>query len=44
MQECQKLQLENAFRARLASRSESRRCENKAFVRNFPQNLKVEDV
>ena len=38
------LSLKNAFRARLPSRSESGRCENEAFMRDFPQNLKAEDV
>jgi hypothetical protein len=32
------------FRARRPSKSESWRCESEAFVRDFPQNLKVEDV
>jgi hypothetical protein len=27
-----------------SSKSESGRCENKALVRDFPQNLKFEDV
>ena len=33
-----------SFRVRLPSTSESGRCENKALLRDFPQNLKVEDV
>ena len=33
-----------SFRARPPSESESGRCGNEAFVRDFPQNLKVEDV
>ena len=33
-----------SFRARLPSKSESVRCENEAFVRDFLQNLKVKDV
>ena len=33
-----------SFRARRPSKSERWRCENKAFVRDFRQNLKVEDV
>ena len=35
---------ERSFRARLPSKSESGRCGNEAFVRDLPQNLKVEDV
>ena len=33
-----------SFRARLPSKSESGRCENKAFVQDFPQKLKGENV
>ena len=33
-----------SFRARLAWKSESARCENEAFVRDFPDRVKVEDV
>ena len=33
-----------SFHARVPSKSESRRCENEAFVRDIPQNLKMEDV
>ena len=33
-----------SFRARPPSESESWRCESKAFVRDLPQNLKVENV
>ena len=33
-----------SFRARPLSKSERGRCENEAFVRDFLQNLKVEDV
>ena len=33
-----------SFRASLAWKSESGRCENEAFVRVFPKNLNVEDV
>ena len=33
-----------SFRARISSKSDSWRCENEAFVRDFLQNLKVEDV
>ena len=33
-----------SFRARLPSKFESGRCENSAFVRDFPQKVKVEDV
>ena len=33
-----------SVRARLAWKSESGRCENEAFARDIPQNLKVEDV
>ena len=33
-----------SFRARPPSESESWRCESKAFVRDVPQNLKVENV
>ena len=33
-----------SFRARLPPDSDSWRCENEAFVRDLPQNLKVEDV
>ena len=33
-----------SFRARPPSKSESWRCENEVFVRDIPQNLKVEDV
>ena len=33
-----------SFRARLPSKSASGICENEAFVRDFPQNVKVEDV
>ena len=36
-QQRQKLQLQNAFRARLSSRIESGRYENEAFVRDFAQ-------
>ena len=32
-----------SFRARLPRKSESGRCESEAFVRDFPQNLKVAD-
>ena len=32
------------FRARPSSKTESWRCENEAFARDLPQNLKVEDV
>ena len=35
---------ERSFRARLPSKRESWRCENEAFVRDFPQKVKVEDV
>ena len=35
---------QNAFRAKLPSKSESGRCDNEAFVRDSPQNLKVEDA
>jgi hypothetical protein len=38
------LSFKNTLRARLPSKSESGRCESGAFVRAFPQNLKVEDV
>ena len=38
------LSLKNGFRARLPSKSDSWRCENEAFVRDFRQNLKVQDV
>ena len=38
------LSLKNAFRARLPSKPESGRCEIEAFVRDFPQKVKVEDV
>jgi len=38
------LSLKNAFYVRLPSKSASWRCESEAFVRDFPQNLKVEDV
>ena len=33
-----------SFRARLPSKCESWRCENEAFVQDFPQKVKVEDV
>ena len=33
-----------SFRARLLPKCESWRCENEAFVRDFPQNVKVEDA
>ena len=33
-----------SFRARLAWKSESARCESEAFVRDFPDKVKVEDV
>ena len=33
-----------SFRARPSSKTESWRCENEAFARDLPQNLKVEDV
>ena len=33
-----------SFRERLPSKSESGRCETEAFVRDFPQKVKVEDV
>ena len=33
-----------SFRARPPSKFDSRRCENEAFLRDFPQILKVEDV
>ena len=33
-----------SFRARLPWKSERWRCENEAFVRDFPQSLKAEDV
>ena len=33
-----------SFRARLPSKFESGSCENSAFVRDFPQKVKVEDV
>jgi len=36
--------LKNAFRTRLPSKSESGRCENEASVRDFLQNLKVEEI
>jgi hypothetical protein len=38
------LSLQNAFHARFPSKSESGRCENEAFVRDFPQKVKMEDV
>ena len=43
-QQRQKLQLQNAFRARLSSKIESGRYENEAFTRDFPQKVKVEDM
>ena len=33
-----------SFRAKPPSKSESGRCENEAFVRDLPENMKVEDV
>jgi hypothetical protein len=33
-----------SFPARRPSKTQSGRCENEAFVRDFPQNLKAEDV
>ena len=39
-----KLSCETSLRARPPSKSESGRCENEAFMRDFPHNLKAEDV
>ena len=38
------IRYKNACRARLPLKSENGRCENEAFVRDFPQNLTGEDV
>jgi hypothetical protein len=38
------LMSKRSFCAGLPSKSEIAKCENEAFVRDFPQNLKVEDV
>ena len=38
------LSLQNAFRARPPSKTESGRCENETFARDVPQKVKAEDV